>query len=117
MIRVELLQVSVTGNGIRLPGGGNAGFSVEGHAGLQLKGNDIVCAAVSILAQTAIIALENITGIQQQVRQNEGSLASTFECDGIGEEGRKAIEVILYTMLLGVMEIKKQYPERIEITW
>lgn len=117
MIRVELLQTVVTAKGVRLPESGEAGFSVKGHAGLQLKGNDIVCAAVSALTQTAIVALENITGIRQDIRQQEGSLSSTFQCTDIDGEQRKAIEIIIYTMLLGLLEIRKQYPERIQVAW
>ncbi len=117
MIRVELLHIVVTGKGVRLPESGEAGFSVQGHAGLQKKGNDIVCAAVSILAQTAVLALENIAGIRQDIKQEEGVLSSIFQCDSIEDEERKAIEVILYTTLLGLMEMRKQYPERLQLVW
>ena len=34
--------------------GGRFDLKVEGHAGAGSKGNDIVCAAASILAQTAV---------------------------------------------------------------
>ena len=34
-----------------------SGFTVEGHADFKPKGEDIVCAAVSVLTQTALLGL------------------------------------------------------------
>lgn len=37
------------------------GITIEGHAGYAPEGQDIVCAAVSILAQTLIQSVEELT--------------------------------------------------------
>ena len=45
---------------IRLFFNGNdiIGFSAEGHTGFADRGEDIVCAAISVLTQTAVIGLQ-----------------------------------------------------------
>ncbi|MFA6504569.1 MAG: ribosomal-processing cysteine protease Prp [Treponemataceae bacterium] len=37
--------------------------SIEGHSGAGPRGSDIVCAAVSILARTALTTLSNMEGV------------------------------------------------------
>lgn len=39
------------------------GFVVEGHAGYDEEGSDIVCAAVSILSYTVLNSLEVVAGV------------------------------------------------------
>jgi hypothetical protein len=39
------------------------GFEVEGHAGYNQEGSDIVCAAVSILSYTVLNSLEVVAGV------------------------------------------------------
>ena len=41
------------------------GFVVEGHAGYDEEGYDIVCAAVSILSYTVLNSLEEVAGINR----------------------------------------------------
>ena len=40
----------------------NNGFTITGHAGYDVMGKDIVCAAVSALSQTCVISLEILIG-------------------------------------------------------
>lgn len=115
MIRVKLLKVNYTDNRVVLSDNGTAGIITEGHAGLAEKGTDIVCAAVSTLIQTAIVSIDRIAGVSQNITQNDGYLSSTFTIKGLTLEERKTIEIIIHTMLLGLFEIRKQYPERLEI--
>lgn len=115
MIRVKLLRVNYTDNRVVLYENGTAGLISEGHAGLAEKGADIVCAAVSTLIQTAIVSIDRIAGVPQNITQNDGYLSSTFTINGLTVEERKSIEIIIHTMLLGLFEIRKQYPERLTI--
>jgi len=96
--------------------GSEISFSVEGHAGFDQKGSDIVCAAVSVLAQTAVIAINRIAGIHQRIEQREGFLKSVLEIDE--DDGRtEVLRIILATMIIGLDEIVKVYPERLVITY
>ncbi len=89
-----------------------AGFRVAGHAGFADHGQDIVCAAVSALAQTAVLALERLTEATVSVDIGEGSLACRVE--KAGEHSTRAW-IILESMRLGVQEIAAHYPEYVEI--
>ncbi|MBT9258642.1 MAG: ribosomal-processing cysteine protease Prp [Clostridiales bacterium] len=50
-----------------------ARMTVEGHAGMAPKGADVVCAAASAIAQTAVLGVEG-QGIPAQVEKREGFL-------------------------------------------
>lgn len=85
-----------------------AGFRIAGHAGYADKGQDIVCAAVSALAQMAILGVKRVAGLSPSVRQAEGSLVCSLPG---GASGDLVVgQGILETMLLGIGEIAVAYP-------
>lgn len=90
-------------------------YVVEGHSEFAKRGKDIVCAAVSAVAQTAALGLVRIAGIQVGYEIGE----AYFECvlpEDIGEEARKKADVILETMVLGIKEFDEQYGQYIRIS-
>jgi len=85
---------------------------IKGHALFAPCGSDIVCAAVSVLTQTVIFALEDLVGVKLPVKMEEGSLLIT----SLPEMERKQEEkcyLLLETMLLGLEETAKAYPHHI----
>lgn len=84
-------------------------FTVKGHAGFDLQGKDIVCAAVSAIVQTAVLGLQLELGEYCQKRMSDGWL----QCK-IFKDNRTA-EVIVSTMVVGLQEIERQYPGHVEI--
>ena len=86
------------------------GCHLSGHAGYDDHGFDIVCAAVSALSATAMLGLT-------QIAQQEGDYTnSEGQCDmvlsgTINQSGQD----ILGTMILGLEEISRQYPEFVQI--
>ncbi|MGI6576058.1 MAG: ribosomal-processing cysteine protease Prp [bacterium] len=85
-------------------------FNVQGHAGCGAYGNDIVCAAVSVLAQTAVIGLEEYLRLKPQVKVEAGSLHCSLQ-----EIGNRASETaaILETMVMGLRAIALDYPDNV----
>ena len=81
------------------------GFDIFGHAGYSEAGSDIVCAAVSALAQTALLGLLDHDAQHVQYDMEEGSLSVRVMKGGI------VTQAILRTMELGLTEISKQYSE------
>ena len=51
-----------------------AGIKVTGHAGYAEEGKDIVCAAVSVLAQNLIQSIEALTGDEIKYRIEPGHM-------------------------------------------
>lgn len=89
------------------------GFSVEGHAGFAPHGQDIVCAAVSALALTAVLSLKKLLNLKLDFKNSDGLLVCRLpEMDN---DVRSKAEIIVNTMLIGIRETKKNYPEYIEI--
>ncbi|HHU48365.1 MAG TPA: ribosomal-processing cysteine protease Prp [Clostridiales bacterium] len=89
-------------------------FTVKGHAGCEVAGKDIVCAAVSAVVQTAVIGLTDVAGVHPEHTQHNGFLKCVLP-EKINEEQKKAASIILHTMLAGLMSIKSGYPNLISI--
>ncbi|MDI3534214.1 MAG: uncharacterized protein PWQ82_579 [Thermosediminibacterales bacterium] len=89
------------------------GFSVEGHAGFAPHGQDIVCAAVSALTLTAVLSLKKLLNLKLDFKNSDGLLVCRLpEMDN---DVRSKAEIIVNTMLIGIRETKKNYPEYIEV--
>ncbi len=93
-------------------GGKIVAFSVEGHTGFAKHGSDIVCAAVSVLAQTAVLGLTQVLGAAASVRQEDGFLACRLLAE-MKPEDRRGADLILETMLAGLKDISGQYPRHV----
>ena len=89
-------------------------FTVNGHAGYDEPGKDIVCAAVSAVVQTAVIGLTDVAGIHPEHTQQNGLLHCVLP-EQMNQEQKKAAGVILHTMLAGLQSIQSGYPDLIFI--
>ncbi|MCI6283519.1 ribosomal-processing cysteine protease Prp [Selenomonas sp.] len=87
------------------------GFSAEGHSGTAPRGEDIVCAGVSSLTDSAYL------GITEYLHRNVISKDSSGKLHMV-LEGRpdERTEAILETMLLGLTAIAEAYPRALRIT-
>ncbi len=86
----------------------------RGHTNYAEHGKDIVCAAVSTLMQTAIMGLDKIAGIPLDLTVNEGSLDCIIKSP-INSSQRDKADIILETMLIGLIDIKEQYGQYLDI--
>ena len=89
------------------------GFSIKGHAGMAEHGQDIVCAAVSALAQTALLGLTMYLkrDVSYKMKKQSGRLSVKLN----GKPDVRT-DVVFETMLLGLLEIKKLHSEYITIS-
>lgn len=90
------------------------GVNVEGHAGFEDEGLDIVCSAVSAIVQTAVLGINEIVGIELFYHQEKG-LAKLRVPSGLPEGKVRDLGIILETMLLGLKSIELGYSEYITI--
>lgn len=91
------------------------GFEVKGHASFAPRGEDIVCAAVSALTQTAVISLEKIADTDPEVEVADGYLSCRLPERGDVE--KKEVSVILNSMILGLEETARSYPGYLKINY
>ena len=66
------------------------GLTVDGHAGYAETGNDIICAAVSALAQGLVHSLEALTDDRISYRVMDGHI--DIEYENLSEQGRLLID-------------------------
>ncbi|MDO9534851.1 MAG: ribosomal-processing cysteine protease Prp [Bacillota bacterium] len=86
---------------------------VSGHALSAPCGSDIVCAAVSVLTQTVIFALDDLLGIRPPLKMEEGYLFLSVPFE-IENDKKEKLYLLLETMLLGLKETAMSYPRYLD---
>jgi uncharacterized protein YsxB (DUF464 family) len=89
-------------------------FSVKGHAGYAESGRDIVCAAVSAVAYTAVGALEDLAGLNGY-EEKEGYIKFSLPLHISREKTEKA-GIILETAAIGFKQIEMQYGDYVKVS-
>lgn len=93
-------------------------ISVEcrNHTGFADYGKDIVCAGVSSITQTAVLGIQELTNVKNNLTIDEKLGYLKLEIYDIEQstDFEKA-QVILKTMLLGLEDLQKQYPKYIKL--
>ena len=95
-------------------GGKITGFEAKGHSGYADEGSDIVCSAISVLTQSAVMGLIDVAKIPVEYSVEDGSLSCNLP--KLNEEDRKKADMILETMLLGLRSIQEDYHGYLKIT-
>jgi uncharacterized protein YsxB (DUF464 family) len=94
-------------------GGRLYGFCASGHAGYAPEGEDIVCAAVSALTQSALLGLGEVLKAPVEWSRDEGKGAlSAFVA-----ESTEGTELLLRTLEAGLRNIAGQYPDLVGIDY
>jgi len=76
------------------------GFSVTGHANTAPHGQDIVCAGISALTQTAVLGLDRQLKKKVQIKIASGNLQMDLL-----DKPDALTDAVLETMLIGLAEI------------
>ncbi|HOB09965.1 MAG: ribosomal-processing cysteine protease Prp [Limnochordia bacterium] len=84
------------------------GFAAAGHTGYAPHGEDIVCAAVSALTQTAVIGLCEVLGVAADVEIKDGFL-QCFLPQELPEPLRRQSQLILQVMCAGLRAVFQEY--------
>ena len=96
-------------------GGRLGGFEAAGHAGAKrIRGYDLVCCAVSALTQTGVNALCSVAGVQPQVEVRDGYLSCRLP-EGLDAQTQERAQIVLRTIMTGLTDIQKIYPNLIRI--
>ena len=93
-----------------------ASLCVKGHSGYAQHGEDIVCAAASVLITTCANALESVAGVSpithvdERTAEIQVTLPSELSCEQFHDA-----QIILRTTLQGFQDIAQQYPRNLQI--
>lgn len=99
----------------RAPDGTIAEIRVNGHTGFAEEGEDIVCAAVTALAVTALIGLKRVARHPFEGKATTGLMYCKVQPGGTPETAAKA-QAILETTVLGLRDIAKDYNQFVRVT-
>lgn len=91
-------------------------FEFLGHANYSNHGEDIVCAAVSVLSQTALLGLVEYAkiDIEYEIKDEDGFLLCEIPKE-LDSKKRLIADSILETMYLGLLSIEESYSSHIKI--
>lgn len=87
----------------------------DGHTHYGAKGEDVVCAALSSVVQTAVLGLMQVLGLNVKLVRNEKRGYLKLELPDMGDELRDKADVILNTMLLGISDLHEGFSDFIEL--
>ncbi|NLB87652.1 MAG: ribosomal-processing cysteine protease Prp [Syntrophomonadaceae bacterium] len=90
------------------------GFIVKGHADYAPEGQDIVCAGVSAITQTALIGLLKHLNDKPTYKIDKGNL-EVFLADNTSDDDFDKAQIILSTMLAGLQSLQESYGEYVEV--
>ena len=79
-------------------------FQVKGHSGYAESGSDIVCSALSVASQMAIVGLEEVLQKNVQKEIKDGYVHVTIK-----DFEDEKVQMILKTMELTLENIAKEY--------
>lgn len=86
--------------------------TASGHSGLARSGNDVLCAAVSTLVQTAYLAIDDIVGNVAYERDDDKAYFE-FSVPMLGD--RHDVDVILRAMSVGLRDLSSGYPQNLKL--
>ncbi len=88
------------------------GFQISGHSGYADAGSDIVCSAVSALAENTVNSIEKFTGDEPEVlavNEEEGFLS--YRLKTVSKESG----LLLNSLVLGLQNIADSYRQFVQI--
>ncbi len=91
-------------------------FVLDGHAGYADHGQDIVCAAVSMIVINTINSIDTFT--KEPLVLEEDGQEGYIDCKFPGikaNKGSKEATLLLRSMVLGLNSVKEQYGQHIQI--
>lgn len=87
-----------------------------GHTGYKESGEDIVCAGVSSLVQTAVLGLLSVAKINVDLsRDDEAGYLKVKLPSVITEDENHDAQIILLTMLCGLSDLRESYSDYISL--
>lgn len=96
-------------------------YEIKGHAGYGAFGEDILCASISILSQTALISLNEVCGIDKNdisysIDDKKGYLKVSLFTE-LPKVQREKADIVLKTMEVGLRGLIDIYPNYITLKY
>ena len=91
-------------------------ITCDGHTGYGVEGEDIVCAALSSIVQTAVLGLFGVVGLNIKLERDDrkGYLRAELP-DDMTDKQRIQSSAIMDTCLLGIYDLHEGYSDFINL--
>ena len=98
------------------PDGTLSGFDCRGHADFADAGEDIVCAALSSVIQTAALGLFRVAGLREvRIERDDAAARFAIRVGALNKADRHDADTILETMLAGVADLHESFSKFIKL--
>ncbi|MDO4793489.1 MAG: ribosomal-processing cysteine protease Prp [Filifactor alocis] len=88
-------------------------ISLKGHADYAKRGEDIVCAGVSVLVQSIFNGLTEVLGYKLSYRMKDGYFSFQLPTSYLEHDER--VKVMLDTLVLNLKDLEKTYKKHIKL--
>ena len=88
-------------------------FSLDGHAGYDVEGKDIVCAAVSAVTNMTLIGLNEKLKLNLKVEKSDGGYIKVSLPDNVPDAEMMVAQFLLESMVTEYLDIESSYGEYI----
>ena len=92
------------------------GFELTGHADAGAYGEDIACAGISAIAQTALLGITDVLKLDAAWTREEGDLRCELSRETAGEDMEKAA-IVFNTMIAGLTSLQQAYPKSLKFSY
>ncbi len=89
--------------------------SALGHTDFAVEGEDIVCAALSSVMQTALLGLLVVAGINVDYKTDPEKGQLEFALGQLSDDDRRTADIILDTMAAGVNDLYESFSKYIKV--
>lgn len=87
----------------------------DGHTDYGEEGEDIVCAALSSVVQTAVLGLMSVLGINVELKRDAERGYLLLKVPALDSARRREADIILDTMLCGIADLHEGYSKFIKL--
>lgn len=85
------------------------GITVKGHANYAVSGSDIVCAGITVLAQTLIKSIKDLTDDKIEYEISPGRVDIKY--GNLSEKSKTLVD----SFFIGICMIAEEFPEYVRI--
>ena len=93
-------------------------YRITGHADYGPHGEDIVCAAVSVLGQTSLLSLGKVLGLEKELKYKIDEKTGLLDVKlprEIDDLLLEKTQIVLDTLEIGIKYLRDSYPEYIKL--
>ncbi|PHS35123.1 MAG: ribosomal-processing cysteine protease Prp [Alkaliphilus sp.] len=90
-------------------------YTITGHANAAKHGEDIVCAAVSVLSQTIVLGLYDVANIDVDYEVSDAKLSCSLPSKGLTRLDRRQANLLFETMYIGFRSLLENYSQYMQI--